>query len=241
MLFLQLIALAAILIIFFILSVKFRFLDTRGSVIALLLGLAIGIFGGLDWLILMLVFAVTSYGATRAWLEFKQKKHLQEGTNGERHFSNVISAGLPGLIVVFFNVLNSYWINANINFFLIFAVSYAVIEADTFASEIGIIDPKVVMVTTMKETTQGANGGVSLTGTIASFAGGFVIAGAYDILSGSFSIVDNLIIVALAALGSLVDSILGATLENRNLITKGQVNFLSSIFCVALVSLIILL
>ncbi len=237
----QLLEVAVILAVFFLLSIKFGFLDRKGSLLALIIGALVGIFGSVSWLILMIVFAVSSFAATKAWFKYKKRKHLQEGTNGERRVSNVLYAGLPGLIVVFFNALNTYWLGTGINFFLIFAVSYAAVTADTFASEIGIIDTKVVLVTTLKKTKQGVNGGVSVIGTLASFAGGIIIAASYDILTLTSSLLINILIIGLGALGSLIDSVLGATLENQDRLGKGHVNFIASISCVILASAFLLL
>ncbi|MCL4314808.1 MAG: DUF92 domain-containing protein [Candidatus Thermoplasmatota archaeon] len=229
------------LALFFLLALYFRFLDIYGSIGALLIGFYVGILGGFPWLIIMLVFAVTSYLATIAWIRAKKDRNLQEGKNGERRFSNVISAGLTGLILVFFNALNTYFFKSDFNFFLLFAISFAVIEADTFASEIGFVDQKVYMITTGKRVERGINGGISITGTVASLSGALIIAASYSILTWSFSPVVDVGIVLMGGLGSVIDSFLGAVFENRNRMTKYQVNFSASFITVVIAAVILLI
>ena len=78
------------------------------------------------------------------------------------------------------------------------------------------------MITTMKKCEAGLNGGFSPNGQIAALVGSTIIA----VLA--FVSEQNLELAALVAviswLGCQVDSILGAVLENRRLMTKGTVN-----------------
>ncbi len=49
------------------------------------------------------------------------------------------------------------------------------VNADTFASEIGVIDRNVYMITNFKRTVPGVNGGVSLTGEMAALGGSLIV------------------------------------------------------------------
>ena len=97
-----------------------------------------------------------------------------------------------------------------------------VAAAATFASEIGCLDDRVRMITTMKKCEAGLNGGFSPNGQIAALVGSTIIA----VLA--FVSEQNLELAALVAiigwLGCQVDSVLGAVLENRGWMTKGTVN-----------------
>ena len=119
-------------------------------------------------------------------------------------------------------------------------MSFAVISSDTFASEIGVLDQKVYMITNFSRTTPGVNGGISITGEIAAIAGSGIIAIAYMILSLNFlSIYDFVFITALGFLGCQVDSVLGAVLENRGIISKGQVNLFAALITLAVAIFVI--
>ena len=104
----------------------------------------------------------------------------------------------------------------------LFSAAVSVAAADTFASEIGCLDDRVRMITTMKKCEAGLNGGFSPNGQIAALVGSTIIA----VLA--FVSEQNLELAALVAiigwLGCQVDSVLGAVLENRGMMTKGTVN-----------------
>lgn len=218
----------------FILSQVFGVFDLKGGVAAVILGAFISLVASFDWLILLVVFAFSSHVATKAWFGQKKQKELQEGSEGERGYSNVIYAGVLGFFIASFQGVSSSLNLPLMPYFFLFAVSFAVINSDTFASEIGILDKKVYLITTFKRVEPGINGGISLTGTIASILGALIIGIAYSLLkTGAISPLPILIITSLGFVGSIIDSLLGATLENRNIISKGQVNLLSTVITVA--------
>ena len=113
---------------------------------------------------------------------------------------------------------------------------YACCCADTWSSELGItsrVPPRLI--TTWRRVPPGTNGGVSTLGTAAAAAGGLLMGcvycgaaalsvalrgGSTDGASGSMRAVDwRLVPLALAAglAGSLLDSLLGATLQYSGL------------------------
>ena len=93
---------------------------------------------------------------------------------------------------------------------------------DTWASEVGsAIGGTPRLVTTMRLVPRGTNGGITMVGLACSLAGGLLIGASYYIALLIFSITDNctpqwtiVIIAGMAGLlGSLIDSLLGATLQ----------------------------
>ncbi len=224
-----------ILALLFILSLKFNIFDLKGSIAALLIGIIVVIFGSLLWLILMLIFAITAYIATKYKIKEKIKNHLQEGKNGERHVSNVIYAALIGIFIAFANITKFH----NLPFFEIFATSFASVNADTFASEIGVFDKNVYLITNFKKITPGINGGISLLGEISAAVGALIIGLSYSILEFHTIVFSPIFVITLLGFaGCQVDSILGAVFENRNKLSKGQVNTFSTLFAVFLSILI---
>mmetsp|Transcript_2640 Transcript_2640/g.7467 ORF Transcript_2640/g.7467 Transcript_2640/m.7467 type:complete len:245 (+) Transcript_2640:432-1166(+) len=96
---------------------------------------------------------------------------------------------------------------------------YACCCADTWASEVGILSSKPPrLVTTLKVVPPGTNGGVSALGLLASASGGLFM-GVVFWLAGSTSQSDSMawraVLLGLASglLGSLIDSLLGATVQ----------------------------
>ena len=92
--------------------------------------------------------------------------------------------------------------------------------ADTIASEIGVRDQRVYMITTFERTVPGVNGGVSVLGTAVSTVAALLIA-----VLGWFVVTESLdwmLLIPFAAgvAGNLLDSVFGALFENRGWISK---------------------
>lgn len=229
----------AVLALLFIVSRALNIFDLKGSTAALVVGLIVAFFGSVAWLVVLLVFAISSHFATKAFFDLKKKQNVQEGISGERRVSNVFYAALIGIAISSLNLTNLLTHAFYFHYFELFSISLAVVNSDTFASELGIIDRKVYMITSLKRSTPGINGGVSVMGEGAALLGAFIVALTYGILyallnQAAFNIIKVLFVGAMGFLGCQFDSILGATLENRNKLSKGEVNFLSSLFAVIL-------
>ena len=218
-------------------SLRANILDRQGIIAAALLGLFVGFLGHWTWLLLLLCFLLSSHIATKWRFEEKTERGLNESSDGHRGWVNVAAnGGMPALVALLTFVVNDWesglWM---------FAAAVAVATSDTWASEIGCLDHRVRMITTLKPCEAGVNGGFSPNGQLAAAAGGLLI-GASALVASlvmfSTSISDQIVIAGIVAglgfLGCQIDSILGAVLENRGFLTKGSVNALSIIAGVAL-------
>lgn len=222
-----------VLAILFASSRILNIFDLKGTFAALVVGLIVAFLGSIAWLVVLLVFAITSHLATKAYFQIKKEHHVQEGEVGERRVSNVFYAALIGIVFAGLNFLNFLTHSFYFHYFELFSISFAVVNSDTFASEIGVVSKKVHMITTLRKTTPGTNGGVSLFGEAAALLGAFIVAITYGLVSpAGFSIVRVVTVGALGFLGCQIDSILGATFENRGKLSKGEVNFLAAFFSV---------
>ena len=157
-----------------------KIFDFSGAASAFVVGMIIGICGNVLWLLLLLVFLITSFAATKFRFEWKKSQGFQEGAKGERSWRNVAANGAIPTAIAFFSFVAEAngsvgdFFGKNIASFL-FVSAIAVAASDTAASEVGIIDPRVYMITTFERVPRGTDGGVSLTGTFAAF-----IAAAYS-------------------------------------------------------------
>ncbi|GHJ86209.1 hypothetical protein NliqN6_2611 [Naganishia liquefaciens] len=117
---------------------------------------------------------------------------------------------------------------------LIFATlgHFASCLGDTLASELGILSPsKPILVTTLKPCPPGTNGGISLAGTGMSIVGGGIIGLTVGALQTQFGFISDISLLrftmmgALAGFGgSMIDSLLGATLQQTQYDTeKGKI------------------
>ena len=217
----------AICIVLALLAYGLRALDWIGSLTALIIGLIVGVFGGLPWLIVLVIFLFVSFAATKYKYHFKSSIGETEGKKGERGWNNVVANGtIPALIAV----LSSFALPKQLaGVLFITAISAAM--SDTLASEIGIISDRVYLITNMKKVERGTNGGVSFLGTNAAFFGalfipivGWILLSEFSFLPDSNSLI--LIPILIGFLGCQIDSVLGATLEGK-ILTKDTVNLVS--------------
>ena len=201
-----------------LISEKYRVLDRLGVYAAAALGIVVGGLGHWTWLVILLGFLGTSHKATKWRFEEKSAKGLSESSDGHRSWGNVVAnGGLPGLVAII-----SWIIGDHENGLWIFSASVAVAAADTFASEIGCLDNRVRMITTMKKCEPGLNGGFSPNGQLAALIGSSIIAVLAFLSEQNLELMA--LVVVIGWLGCQVDSLLGALLENRGLMTKGSVN-----------------
>jgi uncharacterized protein (TIGR00297 family) len=191
---------------------RVRSLNREGAFAAAIVGTVVFGIGGWNWAVLLLAFFITSSSLSRA---FKKNKHgLDEkfSKGHERDAGQVFGNG--GLATAFAALHFIYpsaawpWIG--------FAASLAAVNADTWATELGVLNPHPPRLITHPSRTveKGTSGGVSFIGTLASLAGSGLIAILSVVLNPIASPGPALGIVTLAGFaGSLLDSLLGATLQ----------------------------
>lgn len=222
-------------------SYRRRIFDRSGASSAFVVGMVIGLCGDVLWLVLLLVFLMTSFGATKYRFDWKKAEGFQEGSKGERTWRNIAANGAIPTAIAFASFVaeavsggdpSANPFPKDIASFL-FISAIAVAASDTAASEIGIIDPRVYLITTFKRVKRGVDGGVSLTGQLIAFvAAGYTSVVAYvvfaafnqDLLAGP----PTLFVPMLCGFfGCQIDSVIGATWETRGRIGKLGNNFVS--------------
>ncbi|MFM8368892.1 MAG: DUF92 domain-containing protein [Chloroflexota bacterium] len=208
--------LLAIIIAF--LAYKARSLNKSGAVAAAFTGTIIFGVGGWQWAILLLTFFITSSALSRAFKNRKAKLEEKFSKGHERDAGQVFGNG--GIATLFaalhFFYPNEVWVWAA------FAASLAAVNADTWATELGVLNPNPPrMITNLtKVVEKGTSGGISLVGTLASLAGSALIAFLASLLTGNWSL---FLIVSIAGLaGSLFDSFLGGTVQAMYFCPKDQ-------------------
>ena len=211
-----------------VMSSRTKMLDAKGANAAAMLGLIVGGLGHWTWLLVLLGFLLGSHKATRWRFEEKKALGLSESSDGHRGWTNVVANGaIPGLICLY-AYLSEDWETV----VWLFGAAVAVAASDTFASEIGCLDTRVRMITTLKPCKQGENGGFSPNGQLAAAVGSAVVAVltllTWWLTTPAASVADGLQMGGMLAfvgwLGCQIDSYLGALLENRGYMSKGAVN-----------------
>jgi uncharacterized protein (TIGR00297 family) len=207
------------------LAYRVRIADISAMLSATLLGVVIIISSNIRWFFILLTFFLLGGLFTRYKYEYKLAHGIAEARGGIRGYKNVFSNSLAALsLAMIFRIFPAY------DMFIIsaFLGSIATATGDTLASEIGQTykgEPR--MITTLKKVNPGIDGAVSGLGEFAAFFGAGVIA----LLS--FMIIQNdlrLVFAVLAGgfIGTNIDSVLGATFQQKGYLTNNGVNLVAT-------------
>src|SRR5689334_20903727 len=188
-------------------------LDKSGAFAAAFVGTIIFGIGGWQWAVLLLTFFITSSGLSRAFKKRKQGLNEKFSKGNERDAGQVFGNG--GL-ATFFAALHAFYPESIIPW-IGFAASLAAVNADTWATELGVLNPTPpLMITNLrKRVEKGTSGGISLWGTLASLLGSSIVAFPAVLLTpvGRLNMNYFLVISVGGLAGSLFDSFLGATVQ----------------------------
>lgn len=216
--------------IFILLATVGTFFARKLSLMGALTGatIASACYTGGGWRILgcLAAFFVLSVLATRIQAKEKLRTGLAERDGGPRLASQVLANGAVAAICSLAAIVRP---DHSVIFLLAAAAAFASATADTLSSEIGnAFGSRYWDLVTLRSGKKGNNGVVSLEGTAAGFAGSLVIA--LIACTGQLSAAGFFSIIFAGNAAGLFDSLLGGTLENRQLLTNDQVNFLNTAF-----------
>ncbi|MEJ2757919.1 MAG: DUF92 domain-containing protein [Anaerolineales bacterium] len=186
-------------------------LSVSGLAAAIVTGTIIFGLGGLPWAALMVAFFISSSLLSRLFAGRKQTLAEKFEKGGRRDWGQVFANGAVGafLAVVVLLLPGESWP------WLAFAGAMAAVNADTWATELGVLSSKQPrLITNGKAVPVGTSGGITLMGTLSTLAGGAFIALAGWVFAASSRSWGFIAAVSLGGLvGSLVDSLLGATIQ----------------------------
>ena len=195
-------------------------LDIVGSAVMIIMGIIIIFSAGANWLLLIVLFLVISLAATKYSRKYKMSLGEFEG---RRTSKNVIS---NGVVACFMAAFGGYYLP----FVGGFIGAIATATADTLASEIGVLDPHPRLITNFQKVDPGTNGAVSVLGTTVGIVGAAIIGIASYLLGIMHDpVMAILVSIISGTIGCFADSILGAVLENRHVITNEHVNLIATI------------
>ncbi|NLI62462.1 MAG: TIGR00297 family protein [Methanosarcinaceae archaeon] len=217
--------------------------DFSALLSAAILGIIIILFSELEWYILLLMFFILGGIFTKYKFDYKRQRGISEGKSGIRNYVNVFANSLPALfLAVMYGVVQLYPDKS----FLAIPISFAYVgtianaTGDTLASEIGTTTNKqTYMITTLKKVEPGQDGGVSLLGELACLFGSLII----GIFTYYLGIIEPLWVSLTVSfvggfVGTNIDSFLGATLQNKKLVSNSDVNLISTTISAFLCSLL---
>jgi uncharacterized protein (TIGR00297 family) len=173
-------------------------------------GLIFGL-GGLPWAALLLTFFISSSALSKAFKRRKIAVSEKFSKGSQRDWGQVLAnGGLGTLLVIAF----AFYPDQHLIWFA-YAGAMASVNADTWATELGVLNPlRPRLLTTGQPVEPGTSGAISLYGTLATIAGAALI----GLIGAIFSPAGERLPLILAATlggacGSLFDSLLGATVQ----------------------------
>jgi uncharacterized protein (TIGR00297 family) len=107
-------------------------------------------------------------------------------------------------------------------------VTLGFVISDTISSDFGeSLKCKTILITTLKETKPGTDGGISTIGTTAGILSGMMYVLLIYTIYPNVSLFVAIKILLIILIGNIVDSVLGATLQKAMILNNEQVNFFS--------------
>ncbi|MDD5095991.1 MAG: DUF92 domain-containing protein [Candidatus ainarchaeum sp.] len=190
-------------------------LDKPGLALAVLFGTSVFVFGGAQYLAIMLVFLMLALFVTKYGYYEKKEMGIYEH---DRSWENVLSNGLvPAICAALSPIIGP----------MPYVASVAAVTSDKFASELGVLSGEPISLDGFKRVKPGTSGAVSILGFIMSLCGAALIGISAIFLFGVTPTAALLITLAGFA-GGVIDSLFGV-LEERGLGTKGTTNIICAI------------
>lgn len=194
-----------------LLAWKAQALSPSGAVAATLTGGMIFALGGLPWAILLLTFFVSSSALSRAFSRRKTALNEKFAKGNQRDWGQVLANGGLGAFLALTHIA---WPSQDWPW-MAFAGAMAAVNADTWATELGVLSrlpPRLI--TNGRVVERGTSGGVSPLGVLAALGGAALVGGIAVVFSTGWRALTLWGNVSLAGLaGSLFDSVLGASVQ----------------------------
>jgi len=179
--------------------------------------------GWQGWVLLLLTFGAAVV-ASRLGLRRKEQLGIAEERGGRRGAGNAFA----NTGVAAFAALMAALTYAHDPALLGFTAALVAGASDTVASEIGKAwGRRTFLLTTLRRVPPGTSGAMSIEGTLAGVGSAALLALAAWGL-GLVELSDVWVVVAAATVGSLVESALGATLEERGVVNNDVLNFINT-------------
>lgn len=181
-------------------------------------------------LILLFAFYLAGTKATKYNYQIKSGFTVTEGNQGEgvetrNHIQVIANSGIASILIILHLITQRdelmYGVIAN----------YAAVTADTLSSELGILSQtQPFLIINLKPCPKGTNGGVSKLGFVVAAIGGLyigVLSVLFSPLFNDFSIFYKIAMIFvtgfLGLYGSVLDSVLGATLQRSTINKQGKI------------------
>ncbi len=187
-------------------------LQKSGCFAAILVGLSI--YFGLGWRGLVLLFAF--FISSTLWSRYQSDRkrpsqHLFDKDDSRDWVQVIANGGIAAVSSCLFGITeNPVWV-------FVFAISLASANADTWASELGILSNKPpILLSTLKRVEPGTSGAVSILGTFSGLAGSsFIVLLALFLWPDFFTWPFVIFATIFGFLGMLIDTVIGSFWQRK--------------------------
>ncbi len=213
----------AITAVFAALGRAMRGVTTAGALAGAAVSFAILLGAGLPGFAALVALFVLTWASTRIGYTRKQRLGIAEARIGRNERQVFANLGIAGICSALYAV-------AGHEQRLLFAMGAALAEAaaDTVSSEIGqALGGTPRLISNWREVPVGTDGGITIAGMLAGSVGAIVV-GVVCATTGLFGWRLFPLCAGAGIAAMLVDSLLGATLEQRNVLGNNEVNFVST-------------
>jgi uncharacterized protein (TIGR00297 family) len=186
-------------------------LSGSGSLAACVLGTLVFGLGGWPWAAILLTFFVASSVLSRAFSKARAQASEKYAKGSRRDAGQVLGNGGAA---AFFVVMHALFPGSALPW-LGFAASVAAVNADTWATELGVLarTPPRLITHLARRVERGTSGGVSILGSLAAVLGAAAIGGLASLLGTPPRAQVFWAVFAGGILGAFLDSFLGATVQ----------------------------
>jgi len=198
-------------------------IDLSGVFTAVLFGVILISFAGVNWFFVVMMFFILGSIFTKFRYSEKEFLGVAQSKHGRRGYLNAFAnagVGIVGAVL--------YGLTGDVIFIALFLGSISTATADTLASEIGVTGGKPYLITTLRQVQPGTNGGITVLGELACLSGAVIISGLAFVLGVAPWYV-CLIGVITGFIGTNLDSLYGALLENKKIIGNSGTNLLATL------------
>jgi uncharacterized protein (TIGR00297 family) len=200
-----------------------------GAICGAALGIAIVVTAGWGgWALLLATFALAVI-TSRLGLRRKTLLGIAEGRGGRRGAGNAFANTGVAAAAAALGALSYAPQPADVAFVAALAAG----GSDTVASEIGKVwGRRTFLISTFRQVPPGTSGAVSAEGTAAGLLGALAL-GAFGVACGLVPAWTLPAVVAGATVGSVAESVMGATLEGPGVLNNDVLNFLNTAIAAA--------
>ncbi len=206
----------AIVVIFALVAIGAKAIDSRGFLASLAVGYPILLGGGWQWFVIVATFFVL--GVAFTWYRYEYKKSIgsAQEKGGTRNWPNILAnGGVAALLGL------GEFLGGGLGFAVLYVGAVSAAASDTVATELGLLNrsPPRLVTDLRKTVSPGTSGGVSpmgLAGTVLASALIGVVAALLGVASGLKGADVLAVSVFGGVVGSLADSVAGATFQRKS-------------------------